>query len=63
MAEKAKKSNLLALFNTLEEDDKDIITVMAESLTEKCKNTTNKAGNIARKQSTAFVDKKTVGGL
>jgi len=36
MIDDAKKSKLLALFNSLKDDDKDIIISMAESLIEKC---------------------------
>jgi len=38
MAENEKNSKLLALFNTLEERDKDIVISMSESLIERCKN-------------------------
>jgi Tfp pilus assembly pilus retraction ATPase PilT len=36
--ENAKKSKLLALFNVLEERDKDIVITMTESLVEQYKN-------------------------
>ena len=43
MIEDAKKSKLIVLFNTLKEDDKDIVLTMAESLAKKCKsNSKNK---------------------
>ena len=48
MQEYSKKTKLLALFNALEEDDKDAVIAMAESLAEKCKpNTPKIACNIA----------------
>jgi len=37
MQENLKKTKMLALFNTLEEKDKDIVIAMAESLVEKSK--------------------------
>jgi len=46
--ENSKNSKLLALFNALDEDDKDAVIAMSESLVEKHKNnTTQIAGNIA----------------
>ncbi|MCL2154617.1 MAG: hypothetical protein FWH53_03015 [Leptospirales bacterium] len=48
----SKKSKLLALFNTLEEDDKDVVIAMSESLAEKCKNNMTKiAGNIVKRKN------------
>jgi len=43
MQENVKKAKILALFNTLEESDKDIVISMTESLVEKSKdkNTTD----------------------
>jgi len=43
MQENAKKAKILALFNTLEENDKDIVIAMTESLVERSKdnNTTD----------------------
>jgi hypothetical protein len=35
--ENAERQKLLAFFNSLKEDDKDIVLAMAESLVEKCK--------------------------
>ena len=37
MPENVKNSRLLALFNTLEERDKDIVISMSEFLVERCK--------------------------
>jgi len=46
--ENAEKSKLLAFFNALREDDKDIVLAMAESLVEKYKGSmANKAENNA----------------
>ena len=44
MAENAKNSKLTALFNALNENDKDIVISMTESLVENCK--TNTARNV-----------------
>jgi len=43
MQENAKKAKILALFNTLEENDKDIVIAMTESLVKRSKdnNTTD----------------------
>jgi len=43
MRENAKKSKMLALFNALEEKDKDIVILLTESLVKKCRvdNTTD----------------------
>lgn len=46
MSEDAEKSKLIALFSSLEESDKDIVTTMAESLVKKHRNNmTNKVSN------------------
>jgi len=37
LQENAKKAKILALFNTLEENDKDIVIAMTESLVERSK--------------------------
>jgi len=37
MQENVKKAKILALFNTLEENDKDIVIAMTESLVERSK--------------------------
>ena len=37
MVDEAKNTKMLSLFNTLKEDDKDIVITMAESLVEKYK--------------------------
>jgi len=42
MAENVKNLKLLALFNTLEEGDKDIVISMSESLVARCKNNLSK---------------------
>jgi hypothetical protein len=42
MVENVKNSKLLALFNTLEERDKDIVISMSESLVARCKNNLSK---------------------
>ena len=52
MQRNSKNSKLLALFNTLEEDDKDVVIAMSELLAEKCKTNMPKiAGNIAEEKS------------
>ena len=48
MVEDTKKSKLIKLFNTLKEDDRDIVIKIAESLVERCKcGMTNKASDNA----------------
>ena len=50
--ENSKNSKLLALFNALDEADKDAIIAMTESLAEKCKNNmTQIAGSIGEGKS------------
>ena len=52
MIEDTKKSKLIVLFNTLKEDEKDIVVTMAESLAKKCKNNSaNKAKKITQIKS------------
>jgi hypothetical protein len=43
MAENAKVSKLVSIFNTLSDDEKDIVITMGESLKEKTGNEKNKA--------------------
>ena len=46
MVDEAKNTKMLSLFNTLKEDDKDIVITMAESLVEKYQmNMTKKVSN------------------
>jgi hypothetical protein len=53
MQENVKKAKILALFNTLEESDKDIVIAMAESLVERSKD-----NNTTYKTNTSFVAKR-----
>ena len=65
MAESAKESKLVSLFNTLKEQDKDIIIELSESLVKRSKNETNKACNTIRsnKSSVRVDEKATASGL
>ena len=53
----AKNSKMVTLFKMLDEDDKDLVISLSESLVEKCKsNTTEIVSNDIKKKSTENVD-------
>jgi len=53
MQENEKKTKMLALFNTLEENDKDVVIAMTESLVERSKD-----NNTTDMTTTPFVAKR-----